>query len=145
MSTGCCSFNWTHLLFKVYIAEVSSARFRGGLGSVNQLAVTVGILLAYLVGFSVSKAWTAMFAVILVALMVILLVFMPETPHWLLAHNYRHTAIKNLRWLRGPEYDVEEECFEIESNLGIYNCFSFSQKVAILFSGNVKIRIIFFI
>lgn len=59
-----------------------------------------------------------MFAVVMVALMTITMVFMPETPRWLLAHNKRHAAIRELEWLRGPLYDVEEECFGIESNLG---------------------------
>ena len=58
-----------------------------------------------------------MFAVGVVAVMVFCMVFMPETPRWLLANNRRHDAIKQLEWLRGPLYDVEEECFAIESNL----------------------------
>ena len=105
------------LAVPVYIAEVSSARLRGGFGSINQLAVTCGILLAYVVGFSFTWRWTAMFAVGAVAVMVLTMVFMPETPRWLLANNRRHDAIKELEWLRGPLYDVEEECFAIESNL----------------------------
>ncbi|XP_057309932.1 solute carrier family 2, facilitated glucose transporter member 8-like [Hydractinia symbiolongicarpus] len=105
------------LAVPVYIAEIASARLRGGLGSVNQLAVTIGIFLAYLVGFSLSWQWTAMVPVFLIVLMVCAMFFMPETPRWLLANNQRHTAIKELEWLRGPDYDVEEECFEIESNL----------------------------
>lgn len=46
------------------------------------------------------------------------MVFMPETPRWLLANNYRHEAIKALSWLRGNQYQIEEECFEIECALG---------------------------
>ncbi|KAJ0500188.1 putative major facilitator, sugar transporter, major facilitator superfamily [Helianthus annuus] len=34
----------------VYIAEISPQNLRGSLGSVNQLSVTIGILLAYLLG-----------------------------------------------------------------------------------------------
>ena len=59
-----------------------------------------------------------MFGLCIVALMTVLMIFMPETPRWLLANNRRHDAIRELEWLRGPKYDVEEECFEIESNLG---------------------------
>ena len=46
------------------------------------------------------------------------MLFMPETPRWLLANNQRFIAMRELTWLRGRNYDVEEECFEIESNLG---------------------------
>ena len=100
-----------------YISEISSARLRGGLGSINQLAVVTGILLAYVIGARVGWRWAAIMAVGLVATLVLLMAFMPETPRWLLANNQRHRAIKELEWLRGPLYDVEEECFEIESNL----------------------------
>ena len=43
---------------------------------------------------------------------------MPETPRWLLATGKKGKAVEQLTWLRGPNYDVEEECYEIESNLG---------------------------
>ena len=102
----------------MYIAEIASPRYRGGLGSINQLAVTVGLFLAYLVGIFLSWQWTAMFGVILVSFMTILMLFMPETPRWLLATGKKGKATDELKWLRGPNYDVEEECYEIESNLG---------------------------
>lgn len=102
----------------MYIAEIAHPSYRGGLGSVNQLAVTLGALIAFIVGTSLSWKNTALFAVGPVALLVILMLFMPETPRWLLANNQRFTALKELTWLRGSSYDVEEECFEIESNLG---------------------------
>ena len=51
--------------------------------------------------------------------MVVFFIFMPETPRWLLAHNQRQKALQGLRWLRGSLYDVEGECSEIESNLGL--------------------------
>ena len=43
---------------------------------------------------------------------------MPETPRWLLANGKKDKATDELKWLRGPNYDVEEECYEIESSLG---------------------------
>ena len=102
----------------MYIAEISHADYRGGLGSVNQLAVTLGVVIAYLTGGSLPWKNAALFAVGPVALLLLLMLFMPETPRWLLATNQRNKALKELRWLRGPNYDIEEECFEIESNLG---------------------------
>jgi len=107
----------TSLAVPLYIAEISTPSLRGGLCSISSLAGSLGIFLAYLVGYALSWEWLAMFAVMLTALMVILMAFMPETPRWLLAHNKRHATIKVLIWLRGSEYDVAEECFEIENNL----------------------------
>ena len=59
-----------------------------------------------------------MFAVFIVAVMVLLMMFMPETPRWLLAHNQRQLGFQGLQWLRGPLYDTEGEICEIENNLG---------------------------
>lgn len=78
----------------------------------------MGVLIAFLVGTKISWEYTALFAVGPVTLLLILMLFMPETPRWLLANNQRYVAIRELTWLRGKAYDVEEECFEIESNLG---------------------------
>ncbi|XP_047145277.1 solute carrier family 2, facilitated glucose transporter member 8 [Hydra vulgaris] len=108
----------TSLTVPLYIAEVSSARLRGGLGAINQFGITIGIFLSYLVGSSISWDWTAIFAIAVVAVMVILMIFMPETPRWLITHNQRQKALQNLIWLRGSLYDVEKECNEMETNLG---------------------------
>eukprot|EP00111_Clytia_hemisphaerica_P018601 TCONS_00055008-protein len=105
------------LAVPMYIAEVASARLRGGLGSINQFAITIGILMVYLVGYCLSWRWAAIIPVMLSALMVLLMSLMPESPRWLLANNKRHLALLELSKLRGQFYDSEEECFEIESNL----------------------------
>jgi len=116
----------TSLAVPVYIAEIATARLRGGLGSIHQLAITFGIFLAYLVGYALSWEWLAMFPVMITVLMVISMAFMPETPRWLLAHNKQHVAIRELRWLRGSEYDVAEECSEIKTRLDQQEKLSFS-------------------
>lgn len=108
-------------LFQLYIGEVSSARLRGGLSSINQLFINVGVLIAYLVGLRLSWRWTAILPVMFCAVLVLLMAFMPESPRWLLANNQRHKALLVLALLRGENYDFEEECFEIETSLG--ECF----------------------
>lgn len=101
----------------VYIAEIASPRLRGGLGAINQLGVVVGIFIAYLVGAFLTWQWTAMFANFIVVAMVLLMLLMPETPRWLLAHGQRQLGLQGLQWLRGPLYDAEAEICDIENNL----------------------------
>ena len=102
----------------MYIAEISPARLRGMLGSVNQLAVTMGLLLSYLMGALLHWKWLALVGGIPPALLVILMYTMPETPRWSLGNNRRSEALTSLLWLRGHEGDIEGECFTIEATLG---------------------------
>ena len=87
------------------------------LGSVNQLAVTAGILLAYVLGVACSWQWLAFIGAVPPTLLVILMYWMPESPRWFLGNNRRGDALAALMWLRGPEADVKEECYDIEATL----------------------------
>ena len=102
----------------MYTAEIAPARLRGMLGSVNQLAVTTGLLLSFVVGTACSWKWLAVIGAISPALLVVLMYTMPQTPRWLLGKNQRKEALKFLFWLRGPDIDIEEECNRIEATLG---------------------------
>lgn len=115
------------LAVPMYIAEVASARLRGVLGTIHQLSITVGIFIVYFVGFAMSWRWAAIVPVIITAFMVLGMFFMPESPRWLLSKNQRHQALQDLKWLRGPDYDVDEECFEIESNLDQQSRITFAE------------------
>jgi MFS transporter, SP family, galactose:H+ symporter len=71
----------------LYIAEISPTHFRGTLVSFNQLAITVGILLAYVIDYLFAREsnWQAMFAFALVPSVIFFigLFFIPETPSYL--------------------------------------------------------------
>src|SRR5580693_10217022 len=71
----------------VYISEVSPADARGWQVSLFQLAITVGILLAYVVdyAFAAIQGWRWMFglAVVPAAIFGLGMVFLPESPRWL--------------------------------------------------------------
>jgi len=71
----------------VYISEVSPPDARGWTVSIFQLAITLGILLAYLVDYSFARmqGWRWMFglAVVPAAVFAIGMLFLPESPRWL--------------------------------------------------------------
>ena len=75
----------------LYISELAPARIRGRLVSTNQLMITLGIVVAYLVdyGFSSGGEWRWMFGVGLVpaVLLGVGMLFMPETPRWLVSRG----------------------------------------------------------
>ena len=104
----------------MYIAEVAPARLRGMLGSVNQLAVTLGLVLSYSFGAGVKWQWLALIGGIPPALLAILMFSMPETPRWSFGKNRRSEAFAALQWLRGPEANIKVESSIIEQTLGEY-------------------------
>lgn len=100
---------------QVYIGEISSARFRGRFGSFTQIAVASGIVLNYGVSIKLSYFYSSLVAVGIIAVFECLVVWVYDTPSWLVRHGQRSRAVTALKWLRGPYVDVEEEIKEIES------------------------------
>ncbi len=104
----------------VYISEVAPADARGWQVSLFQLAITVGILLAYLVDYAFAQVqgWRWMFglAVVPAAIFGSGMIFLPESPRWLLRRGCRETAQAMLARIRGTP-DIDEELLEIERSL----------------------------
>jgi SP family galactose:H+ symporter-like MFS transporter len=101
----------------VYISEVAPPELRGRMVTLFQLSVTVGILVAYLVGlgFAEFEGWREMLAVgIIPALALgIGMLYMPRSPRWLVMIGEHDAARAELRALRaGNEEDLG---FELES------------------------------
>jgi SP family galactose:H+ symporter-like MFS transporter len=104
----------------VYISEVSPADARGWQVSLFQLAITVGILLAYIVdyAFAAIQGWRWMFglAVVPAAIFGAGMLFLPESPRWLLRRGQGDKARAMLRRIRGTS-NVDAELQEIELGL----------------------------
>src|SRR6266536_2899255 len=79
------------VLTPVYIAEISPSKNRGTLVSLNQLAIVVGILSAYLVNWQVAplgeSSWRWMLAIAAIPSIAFLfgLLLIPESPRWLIS------------------------------------------------------------
>ena len=100
----------------LYIGEIAPPNLRGGLVTLNQLAITVGILLSYVVDalFAPNQSWRWMLASgVLPAIALELgIVFLPESPRWLLLHGFRERATKTFARIRANE-DNRAEIDEI--------------------------------
>jgi SP family arabinose:H+ symporter-like MFS transporter len=103
------------MLAPLYMAEVSPARIRGRLVSLNQMAIVTGILLAYLVNWSLSfggpSGWRWMFAIAVVPSLGLFtgLFFVPESPRWLVEQNRLSTALDVLKKIEGPGAELQLE------------------------------------
>jgi SP family galactose:H+ symporter-like MFS transporter len=104
----------------LYISEMSPPRMRGSLVSLNQLAITIGIVVSYLVDFSLSafQGWRYMLglAAIPAIILGIGMLPLPDTPRWLVNHNEPDNARKVLKRIRSKD-DVEGEVNEIQEGL----------------------------
>ena len=76
----------------IYISEISPARLRGTLVSYNQLAIVIGILIAYIVDYILldyERNWRLMlgFPFFFSVAYLLLLGILPESPRWLSARG----------------------------------------------------------
>ncbi|KAG6766804.1 hypothetical protein POTOM_027978 [Populus tomentosa] len=98
----------------VYIAEIAPQDMRGSLGSVNQLSVTIGILLSYLLGLFVNWRMLAVLGCFPCALLILGLFFIPESPRWLAKMGMTEDFEASLQVLRGYDTDITAEVNEIK-------------------------------
>jgi sugar porter (SP) family MFS transporter len=82
---------FTSVTAPVYVSELAPPQSRGMLIGLYQLALTVGIALADLVGYRLAEqeAWRLMFAIAAVPTIFFLgiIVTVPESPRWLFFHH----------------------------------------------------------
>lgn len=106
----------------LYISEVSEEQHRGGLVTLNQLAIVIGILAAYCVdyAFTSTENWRGMFVAGLVpALLLFALAWLlPESPRWLMVRNKVEKAKAILRRIHGNE-EAEKEFKELRQVIGL--------------------------
>src|SRR5215204_7051456 len=99
-----------------YISESAPTDVRGSLSSLFQLAITIGILVAYLVNAAFASAgdwrWPLGLAFVPALILLIGMYFLPETPRWLVSKDRDEEARRVLSRTRTEE-EVESELKEI--------------------------------
>ncbi|HEX3491002.1 MAG TPA: sugar porter family MFS transporter [Streptosporangiaceae bacterium] len=105
----------------MFIGEAAPPRIRGALVSLNQLAITSGILVSYLVdyGLAGSRDWRLMFglATIPAVLLFVGMLTQKESPAWLIAHGREDDARRVLERLR-PAGGVDDELKSMKEGAG---------------------------
>lgn len=98
----------------IYISEIAPPNEKGFFGSLTQIMVNVGILLAQLLGYFLSRdsLWRIILAVAggVGVLQLLGLTIVPESPKWLAEHRSPQKAREILRKMRGRKADLEDEC-----------------------------------
>jgi SP family galactose:H+ symporter-like MFS transporter len=105
----------------LYISEIAPVAIRGKLVSINQVALTSGIVISYCIdyAFAGSQAWRWMFAmaVIPAAAFGVGLLFIPNSPRWLAGRGRTDQARAVLKRIRASE-QVEGELNQIQQSVG---------------------------
>ncbi|WOG87837.1 hypothetical protein DCAR_0207069 [Daucus carota subsp. sativus] len=109
----------------IYISEIAPPEIRGTLNTLPQFTGTAGMFLSYCMIFGMSltssPSWRVMLAVLSIPSLLYFLLailFLPETPRWLVSNGQMLEAKKVLQRLRGRD-DVSGELALLVEGLGV--------------------------
>jgi SP family galactose:H+ symporter-like MFS transporter len=115
-----CGIGLTSVGGPMYISEASPPRVRGTLVSLFQLAITLGILFAYIAcaALAPSAAWRWMLGLGAIPglLLAVAMIFMPESPRWLVRQGQRADARAVLAQI-DPHTDPNVALAQLERDL----------------------------
>jgi len=89
-----------------YISEIALATHRGRLVTLNELGITLGFLIAFIVNYiflTVASGWRYMFGLsgVVAVAQLICMTFLPQTPHFLVISGKEEQANKVMRRMHG--------------------------------------------
>ncbi|KAE8791136.1 sugar transporter ERD6-like 4 [Hordeum vulgare] len=113
----------------VYIAEISPRNKRGALGCVNPLSVTLGMVLADVLGMLVPWRMLAVIGTLPCTILIPGLFFIPESPRWLAKMNKMDDSEASLQVLRGSETDITSEVNDIKASTCLHIFLSSANKM----------------
>lgn len=101
-----------------FVGEIASPDIRGLLGSVFQVMVTTGILSVYVLGAAISS-WRILAGVFagLPVLTFVAVLFLKESPLYLVSKGKEDEAAASLRFFRGKDYDASDELQVLKESL----------------------------
>lgn len=104
----------------LYISEISPPHFRGALVSLNQLAITLGIVVSYVIDrtFATTGNWRVMLGAGVIPALCLLfgLLFLPKSPRWMVLSGFSDRARHTLERIRGTSA-VDDELYAIKESL----------------------------
>jgi len=104
----------------MYIAELVPANVRGSLVAVNMLAITTGIVVAYLTDYALSgiEGWRYMFGLAAIPSIILTVAMwrLPDSPRWLISKSKVDQAKRVLQRVR-TESDVSAEITDIQKSM----------------------------
>jgi sugar porter (SP) family MFS transporter len=131
----------------MYIAELVPAKVRGSLVAVNMLAITTGIVVAYLTDYALSgiQGWRYMFGLAAIPSIILTVAMwrLPDSPRWLISKSKVDQAKCVLQRVR-TESDVSAEITDIQKSMekqggGIVGLFQPSLRMPLIVGGGLAV------
>ncbi|PNZ58241.1 MFS transporter [Staphylococcus casei] len=101
----------------VYLSEMAPTAQRGSLSSLNQLMITIGILSSYLINYAFTpiEGWRWMLGLAVLPSLILLIgvIFMPESPRWLLEHKSEKAA-RDVMGLTFKQSEIDKEIADMK-------------------------------
>ena len=108
LAVGCAA-----LVVPLYLSEIAPTRLRGAIGSLNQLMIVVGILVAFIVNAILASSgdWRLMLGLAAIPSLILLvgMAFMPETPRYLVTQGEEDEAKEVLEELKSDDAPAEDD------------------------------------
>ncbi|XP_074345778.1 sugar transporter ERD6-like 16 [Apium graveolens] len=101
----------------VYIAEIAPSNIRGGLTTLNQLMICIGTSLAFILGTIINWRNLALTGLVPCIVLLVGLLFIPESPRWLAKVGLEKEFEASLRRLRSKNADITAEAAEIKATV----------------------------
>ncbi|KYM79168.1 Facilitated trehalose transporter Tret1 [Atta colombica] len=102
----------------MYLGEISPANIRGYLGSMLIVAMKLGVLIEFTIGPFLSVKNLAFISLAAPCLFVVIFIWLPESPYYLIRCDAKEKAINSLIQLRGKK-DVYKEADTIEQSVKV--------------------------
>jgi MFS family permease len=103
-----------------YSAEIAEKEIRGIIGTFFQVFIIAGILFIYIIGpkwMIADVMWTNVICAGIAVLFAVIFFFMPESPVYLVIENRIDDARNSYKWLRGNQYDPQQEIDELKQEI----------------------------
>ncbi|KAL2622188.1 hypothetical protein R1flu_002393 [Riccia fluitans] len=106
----------------LYIAEASPAKFRGALVTMNNLMITGGQFVSYVINLAFTKApgtwrWMLGVAALPAVVQLVAMLFLPESPRWLYRRGRKDASVDVLRQIYLDQNQLGEEVEELQKSV----------------------------
>ncbi|KAL2740950.1 facilitated trehalose transporter Tret1 [Vespula squamosa] len=105
---GGISMGISYCCFSLYIGEIADSNIRGALVTIGMVGISCGTLFIFLMAYYLSLRISAVVNLIFNIILMILFIWLPDTPHHLVKNDQDEQAKKSILWYhRNASVDLE--------------------------------------